>query len=321
MKPLWKGPYEEGITQSLLQTFIKCRHQFWLKVVAGWSKPRCFDYKRDYGSLMHEGHEAFCTTSDIKVISKKINSKRKEYLNDFPESSYEINYWSDIAIIQYKVYSKLFKEQDSGKDYIVHELPFDHPYELPDGRTVILRGKMDSGYKDEDGVILQENKTRGYLDINKTARNLPIDLQVMYYVIPFQDMFGKVDFCLYNLVKRPSDRLRQGKKETYKEFLNRLEDMMWNSYSDYFKRLRVRFIPEHFTTFQRQSLNPILTQLCDWWDSIFSLDNPFDSPYHWIRPLGIFEPEAVDMDGDYADLISNGNTIGYEKTDNLFPEL
>ena len=45
--PLWKGPTEDGITQSLLSRFLVCRERFRLKVIEGLAPEDRFSHYRE----------------------------------------------------------------------------------------------------------------------------------------------------------------------------------------------------------------------------------------------------------------------------------
>jgi hypothetical protein len=129
-------------------------------------------------------------------------------------------------------------------------------------------------------------------------------------------------------------RCRIGAKpeETYEAFYGRLSDVINENKPDFFMRWKTAISAEDIATFQRQTLNPILEQLCDWWDWIQNCEgDPFSSKSaivgppqcgpHWRHPFGVWNSLLEGGATDYDTHLENGSIIGLEVVDNLFPEL
>ena len=138
----------------------------------------------------------------------------------------------------------------------------------------------------------------------------------------------------YNVVRRPlsggehSIKQRQPTKahprgETDEEFYGRLGEVIADHPQDFFARWTVEVNPHDLDSFKRGCLDPLLDQLCQWWDWVSSpegLQDPFRNPIHWRHPFGV---RNVLDEGGYSDVdeyLLTGNTIGLERA-SLFGEL
>jgi len=126
--------------------------------------------------------------------------------------------------------------------------------------------------------------------------------------------------------------------ETDAEFQARLAEVIrnatgpeWEVREDenyFFRRWRAEVRPGDVERFRRECLDPILEQMCDWYDMIKAClvrdCSPWDlhdNRLHWRHPFGaantIDEYGASDMD-EYVD---NGSTAGLVRSAELFGEL
>jgi hypothetical protein len=78
--------------------------------------------------------------------------------------------------------------------------------------------------------------------------------------------------------------------------------------------------------FKRTFLDPILEQLCDWWDWIGVLkQDPFDTKgsggIHWRHPFGVYNVLDEGGSTEYDEFLLTGNTAGLERRERLYEEL
>lgn len=154
----------------------------------------------------------------------------------------------------------------------------------------------------------------------------------------------------YNVVRRPlsggKGSIRQHKPtktkpqgESSDEFYARLGDEhIAKDPGHYFMRWKVEVTPQDLDRFKREFLDPILEQLCNWWEFISGdRDDPFklvgyklagggnvDHFYggiHHRTPYGIYNILAEGGSSDLDEYLATGSEIGLERTDQLFREL
>lgn len=112
-------------------------------------------------------------------------------------------------------------------------------------------------------------------------------------------------------------------EETDDHFYGRLaEDYIAKDPEEWFFRWKVPVSPEEIEAFKIQCLNPILENLCCWWDSVNYKPSPL--PYYamnWRHPFGVFNPLDEGYVSDLDEYLATGSLVGLQRVDNLFPEL
>jgi hypothetical protein len=357
-KPLWKGPEKDGITFSLLCKFLVCRERFRLLVVEGLKDSRDveFSHALEYGNLWHRAEEAHAAGEDWREAVKALSQRIREH---YPTHERALAKWTRLCLIQFPLYCNYWasvsrKQPEGKKKPLLQEYAFKIPYQLSYGRVVVLRGKFDSVFLRSKRVWLQENKTKGEIDEEGITSTISENLQTMLYLIALEyslkhdrwaDGLSKkqgqpkydIGGVLYNVVRRPlSDRhsIRQRKGESEIAFFKRLSEQIKTNPAHHFKRWDAIISTSDIETFKRECFDPILEQLCDWWDWI-RLDpfnpwkdrkpegNPltFRNKHHFRFPWGIYNSLASGWRGDYFDYLTKGKQIGVTRVNTLFPEL
>lgn len=348
-QPLWKGPDVDGITSSLLSRFLVCRERFRLLVIEGIKTKDVFNHKLEFGNMWHLCEERSALAGDWQG---KLMDYSRALCMRYPHQQEEITKWYNVCKVQFPIYLSYWSAHPDVKDRVpmLQEEVFSVPYDLPSGRKVRLRGKFDSvdliGKGESVGVWLQENKTKGHIIENQIRQQLTFDLQTCFYLIALKKLLaaiedkwqryaGIVRGVRYNVVRRPLSggkgtivRHKPTKKDPQGEsescFYGRVRDIIAASPQDYFLRMRVEVTAQDLDVFARQFLDPILEQLCDWWEwASTSNNNPEGecSPIHWRHPYGVYN---VLLEGGSTDLdehLASGSMVGLTRTDNLFPEL
>jgi hypothetical protein len=292
---LWKGPEEDGITQSMLCGYLVCKERFRIGTIEGLGQAPQFNKTIEYGQMWHLCEEMIASGKDWKLPLKKYCAN---LCNENKASQHEINKWYQICLVQFPVYLDFWKKHPDVKTRVnlLPEISFNVPYLLSSGRTVSLRGKWDSvdviGKGKQKGVYLQENKTKGDIKEEQLQRHLisGFELQTMIYLTALtqpgaseyhKDLASlKVKGVRYNVIRRPlsggkgSIKQKKGSKnvapETTKEFYDRLKNDYIESEPEYFfMRWKIEVGEQDLFRFQRECLNPILENLFDdyeWWD-------------------------------------------------------
>jgi hypothetical protein len=145
--------------------------------------------------------------------------------------------------------------------------------------------------------------------------------------------------CRFNVVRRPLSggkgtivRHKPSKSnpsgESAEAYYDRLGGVIRENAQDFFFRWSVTVTPGDLAAFRRRCLDPLLEQLCDWWEFVSQCDgNPWvdlagEHPgIHWQHPYGcvnlLNEGGVTDVD----EYIRTGSTAGLVRSDKLFEEL
>lgn len=338
--PIWKGPEEEGVTQSLLSKFIVCRERFKLLVVDGLSTLDRFNHRLGYGNMWHICEEHFCNNDDWE---KPLKEYCEKLCSQYRMQQEEIVHWYNICCKQFPIYVEWYRDHDKSlnKTPIFQEEVFCVPYELRSGRVVKLKGKFDSvdmiKADKESFIILQENKTKGDIDELQIQKQLSFDLQTMFYLVALKKcgkvQENKIRGVRYNVVRRPLSggkgtiRKHQPSKsnplgETDEQFYTRLASYISDDPKYYFMRWDIDIYPTDYTKFITEFLDPCLDNLCWWWDFVTKKENDYPPPSpHYRTPYGIFNPITDGAATDLDEYLRTGSTVGLRKVETLFPEL
>lgn len=309
-EPLWKGPEVDGITQSLLSRWLVCRERFRILAIEGLRPRDDFNHRIEYGNMWHvcEEADALHQESNYWYASSEWMESLAAYCEKlcarYPLRQGDILKWVNVCAVAFPEYIKYWADHPdvlNGQN-ICKEKPFAVPYNLPSGRTVILRGKADSidwlpAHRDGnreylEGIWLQEDKTKGDVDPIAIKQQLRRDLQTMFYQVAlpglmqqmgvFAEGDGAVNWPIlgvrYNVVRRPLSGGRHSisqhkatlKKhaETDDEFYARLASLIAGEPEYFFMRWKSAVESTAVEHFRRTCLDPILDQLCDWYSHV-----------------------------------------------------
>jgi hypothetical protein len=345
-EPVWKGPEEDGITQSLLGLFLVCRERFRLRTIEGLSAPPEFNHSIEYGNMWHECEEAHAEGKDWK---KPLKDYCAQLCMKYKTQQQQIQKWFEVCKIQFPVYVEYWKHHKDMKKRtpLLQEEVFKVPHLLPSGRTVNLKGKWDSvdivGTGKSRRVWLQENKTKGDIKDHLIERQLSFDIQTGIYLTSLAEgktLPAKLEGVRYNVVRRPlsggKGSIRQHKPtkknpegESAEHYYGRLKDIIDEDPGHFFMRWNVEVSAQDLDKFKTHFLDPVLEQLCDWWEWI--MIDPFD-PWrvdfegryygiHWRHPYGVYNPLNEGRSTNLDEYLKTGNELGLVRTTNLFPEL
>jgi len=215
-QPPWRGPQEEGISQSMLNLYLYCPERFRIYTIEGYQPIREFNRYIFYGDLWHTCEEHLARGEDWE---QPLLAEAQKALQQYPESRESIDQFYKLCKMQFPIYLKYWSTEPDvqSRKPIWQERPFNIDYELPSGRSVKIRGKFDSvdiiGKSKTRGIYLQENKTKSEINTNKLIYELPSNLQTNLYLTALElssrDLFKETDENLailgvrYNVIKRP----------------------------------------------------------------------------------------------------------------------
>lgn len=365
-EPLWKGPSGEGpmggITFSMLTRFLSCRERFRVYAIEGLRTIDKFNARMEYGQLWHACEEALAAK---KPWEDSLLTYVKDLSKRYPMDRVQVSHWYNVCKVQFPIYVQYWKKQPDVKERtpVYQEKVFDVPYVLPSGRVIRLRGKFDAvdiiGKGSLQGVYLQENKTKANPDEIEIKRQLLFDLQTMMYLVVLQRLQQNLQFkdargfpikapikgVRYNVIRRPLAggrgiivRHKPTKKkpqgESFEEFYNRLKtEHIAKEPEYYFARWKCEVGTSDIDRFRRECLDPILEQLCAWYEVVTSTSvgkavavDPFGVTangvaMHWRHPFG--SENTIDEYGhsDLDEYIQTGSKTGLHSVDTLFREL
>ena len=321
-----------------------------------------FDHRMFYGNVWHVCEEALAGEKDWKDAALQY---ARNGATQYKFDTEAITHWHLVCLIQFPIYVDYWSKHPDvvKRTPLMEEQMFDVPYMLPSGRVVRLRGKFDSvdlvREGPNEGIWLQENKTKGDIDESKVQRQLSNDLQSMLYLVALKwlnehdesgnglsspkDRFGaSVKGVRYNVIRRPLSggigTIKQTGKESSDEFYERIRGYIDGTGLDgkknptpgpshYFMRWETPISQEDTDRFRQRSLDPILEQLCNWYEFVSNNANPFidlagdHQGIHWQTPFGSGNSLLDDYGTYLDDYIATGNMTGLRIVDNLFPEL
>lgn len=206
-QPLWKGPHDDGITQSLFSKFIVCRHRFYLRTVHGLVEDEGFSKALEYGNMWHAAEEVWCNGAHGELLprartalldrslaaAKKV---RDGLLKTYQDQFSEVDKWYQLCIRQFPLYLAYWDghADEKSRKPLLEEAMFRVPYQLPSGRFVVLRGKFDAvcvmkypvsahqfRVRTADGIFIQENKSKGKVDEMGLIKTVAFNLQTQWY--------------------------------------------------------------------------------------------------------------------------------------------
>lgn len=344
---LWKGPYEDGITQSLLSKFLVCRERFRLLTIEGIKEIEQFDAGMEYGTLFHLAIEAYYSKHPWRPILKDYTQTLH---TTYPLDAEDIDKWYALCNIQFPLYLDYIARKELSipvpRRNIFQELEFNILYPLPTGRQIRLRGKLDSVFTRGDSIKIEEHKTKSYIDEQRIAETLHFNFQTLFYHTALRTMIQQGTLIIprkmhvigtqYNVIRRPLSSkypIRQKKSETLEQFYDREGSNIKAKPQEYFSTMNATITTDTVHTFQQQCLNPLLETLCDWWDYMLQCNGqPFGpdmdyvspeyhDPVHYRTPWGIFNSMFGGFEGPYYDYLSKGHHGSIVTINSLFREL
>lgn len=328
--PVWQGPEKDGITFSLLSRFLCCRERFRLLVVEGLKPRDTFNPRMGFGNMWHVMEDAWAKTAGLKIAEEELSNYVAVLGKRYPFQREQIEHWWSLALVMFPEYVQHWQRHPDvqNRTPLLQEQVFDVPYRLPSGRTVRLRGKWDSVDLVDDGVWLQENKTKSSIDKRALERQLSFDLQTMIYLVALKshqvDRSHKHDEVWdndlkgvrYNVVRRPAHKTAESALRKL------LEDQRNGRSEEWFCRWQVSVSEQDIARFRRQCLDPVLEQLCDWWDTVSRMPkDPFQWEGHFRFPYGVWNATLEGGASDLDHYMESGSEAGLQRTTDLFPEL
>ena len=264
-------PYriEDGVTQSLLSSFISCRVRTrytldrWERI--GTRKAL------SVGTLVHGVLEDYCTAlmhpaglepgDETGGLIHKSFARRaaKELPNissaEATESFLQTAHAMEAVTQEYAIHWG----DDRKRKWFALEEVFDVQWE-----GFRLRGKVDGAFlRGKKDAWLFETKTSGQIREDELSDALSFDFQSLYYLAVLQILYPQYKWkgCLYNIIRKP--QLRQKKGETIGGFMDRIQEDVHQRPEFYLNRFELVF-PAAVQREFREQLRAKLTEFASW---------------------------------------------------------
>ena len=327
-KPHWNGPFEGGITQSLLSSFNVCPFQTFLYLYMGLQEAKPFEENLMWGDTLHKGLEHRIRGDSLDdSISVMWEYQKKNYptapstfryttrnmLALYPRKKLES--WGNV-ITEYEI-----KEKYTLGTYYHHvprvpgqsfndngDLELDycsHLFELG-GETIIFRGKVDM--LAEDRTKLGDHKAKGKHAAHPDSIKAEInqDLQMNAYSF----FLGKINEWLYDIIRCPEALPRTPKRrvnQTPEEWANHIffnhQDIQRGFPIKNCPGMWINQIPhwqtdEQIETYMKVTIEPMFHKMVAWWHHVthpkFDPNDPkWYGPLFYRAPVRNFNPTST----------------------------
>lgn len=268
--------FEDGLTQSMIATWLKCRERFNLSVRQGM-RAVASSNPIEYGNVFHEildhvynGIKKGQISNDteayrliVQVIREIEDREAKVAKPGVKYEDLEVLYGSCEALAL--GYFNYHTEDYADVKWVDLEKVFDNVITIDKGSKdlkIRARGKYDGVFRDNSGKLwLLETKTKSVIEDNSIMEMLPLDLQTNFYLYNMFLTYGEEPAgVLYNVVRRPA--LRRSTNETVRMFAQRIASDIGTRREHYFHRYRctVNF-KRDVLPWVEATLSPVLSQM------------------------------------------------------------
>jgi hypothetical protein len=307
-KPIRKEPlvvypgwdlYRDGVSQSMLLTFMSCPEKFRLGTVEGLTstKPSA---AMNFGTIVHDILEKAYTfikeeseDPSQQLVSGSITMKdaADEFISGYmttkeqedrqlvrdlkaadPQAGQDLeeNYGMAEAVL-----TPYFDQwpEDLDKEWLELEKTFQFTFKGKYG-DIPVRGKRDGAYRSRktSKIRLREIKSKGKIDEDAIMDKLPIDFQVLLYSYALMLEYGECpDGVEYDLVRRP--QLKQGKKQTLRQFIDRVKADVKERPAWYYLRYNSPILEKELLAWFAKDFTAIMHQLEEWYKGAFHYKN------------------------------------------------
>jgi hypothetical protein len=276
---------KDGITQSLLATYIQCPKKF-LYSINLWAEPE--KKSTQFGSFFHHILE---TIYSEKICQQKNLSAAITICIDayqFPKviKTDEAEYMRAVASVLAPFYFKLY-----AKDFD-YEITTEYKFEAPLGNLAKLRGMVDGifGTPDTGDYILLETKTKSQIPEERIEGKLSLDWQTLFYSMAARIIFGKPPKkIIYNVVRYPQRKI----KTTVQDFCAELLKDVTAKPDYYFMRWETSFTNMELDKFQEEISSYIMDISTDtkFRRNLSACDSLYPCPY--IQACITGKPEGL----------------------------
>lgn len=309
----------DGVTYSLLRTFLRCRVE--ASLMLRGITPNDRSEAMDFGTLGHsclevlylaaqQAYEPFIPNKEfINAAIEECATKWAEEtfeLGISPEEEQKLEIRKGILYHLLPAYCEFWKDDFTGA---IEWLAVEHEFDLPSPGhpDVPLRGKMDGRFqKGPKSLWLFENKFKQRIEADNIMDALPLDLQVhMYLYALAKETKRKPKGVLYNIIRRPA--LKQKKDEKVSDYIERIGEDIRKRPEFYFIRYEVAIMSQEMKDFQ-DDLEAIIDEYVRW---ARGKSATYKNGAHCLAPFRC----------RYLPICGQNDMSGYWQRSKVFPEL
>lgn len=312
----WPGPYEGGITQSLLTRFLQDPYSFYIYAVLGLEEPEELHPNLVWGDTFHVGLEHLieipCTSDNFSPEDwGEIDNAVDSYINKEYPSAPDTYPFSIKEML--RLYNDNFKRDHAPFET---EAKFKKEYKTSHGHTVTLRGKYD-GVEVEHrekvqinettlkevvsyGDTLIEHKAKGKIDPQQTKDEIPFDLQTNLYCLT-----SGCRHVIYDLIKIPDTAWSKPQRRAMQRPSSYVQDLYYNKqWGDFpiiqkkhlwVSQLHIHLTEESIQQYVERTIDPLIDLVCNYWEHVNDPNFDWQNPkcfnhlfYH--TPIRHFDP-------------------------------
>lgn len=239
----------DGVTQSLLGTFLACEMRAMLSLNR-WTLPET-EFNFAFGTLCHEILDKIYTNFIKRppaprvvksLIQDYIDEKKKDKFTLISDEKNDL--YGSLAYVLLTEYLSYYKDDWKKKKFIEVEKVFNVPF-----GKYRLKGKRDGIFLEGKKKWVIDHKFYGQIDEGKLLTSLDLDFQTRFYYTAWKQESGKYpDGILYNVVRKPGNK--PGANESFPEFETRIRKAMQQKPEYYFHRFRITITPESIKRFE-----------------------------------------------------------------------
>lgn len=309
---------KDGLTQSQIQNYLKCKRYFFLSLVRGWSEARLSE-SLIFGILFHNWLEFVYKNLDQAIDTKDaIEEVLEAYASENDAEDWPLDVRQEWEIIAAKLravapaYWDWWAKEDAKFQWRELEEVFKIfvPVTLRTGKVVDvpLTGKRDGLIQVSKKLALFETKTKGRINIGGLSNTVSNDFQVNFYLWVLRQQKLPTNQFVYNIIHNPS--LRLGAKESIDEFQERISKDIAKNPADYFIRMEKTVSDKQLDTFGEIVMG-LVTEIAN-----FILIDKAQSEDRFTAPcLGPYgQCELLGM-------CYHGDSAGLKRRDVVHPEL
>lgn len=300
--------YRDGVTQSMIQTFLQCPYQCKLNYVDGWTPRGKPDYFV-FGDCVHFVFEKIYQQKHIP-LENQINNHLNTWYEQNVESCGLPLEEIDNIVTKVKAVLEAYcmrYASDFSKDWKYVEYEFKVPYWLNDVKRIWLRGKIDLVKQTDKELVLYDTKTLSMWSKEDALIILPTDIQLNFYAYVLS-MADNVSGLVYNVIKKP---LHKKGKLSNEDYYKKIKAAYLEDLDKYFHREYIPFSSEQAQQWKEQQLDPILKQMKMWADSNYTWPG-------YYNPLALENKYGLTA---YARMIVDDDEVGYYKRERPNREL
>ena len=272
-------PSRDGVTFSLLSTFLDCREKARLHL-QGWT-PRSSSMALTFGSIIHKIDEwvrddirsgVLRSVPDTDYIKGLIKKTETLWFEDNPRhGGKELDHLELSLLLAEGVLPQYFKYWYKDFTEIKWEL-VEGEFKIPvtpedkEGNkySTFIRGKIDGSFSlKKGGPWLFETKTKSRVDEEILSDILPYDMQANIYLSALRRMGNTTPSgLLYNIIRRPA--LRRRNHESLKAFATRVSEDVSMRPDWYFIRMEMSVDGQDINRFEME-LDDLISDFMMWW--------------------------------------------------------